>query len=127
MSLFKLYLLLNVIPNLGGVLEIAVFVLVFYAIYAAIVTLSHKDCNHNDKHDIEACTKEMSKYFNKLKISSVLIVITLFAYNFLPTKSDIMQIYGIHYLTSNEQLQQLPNNALMYLNQELQQQIKEGK
>lgn len=43
---------------------------------------------------------------------------------FSPSRSQILEIYGIHYATNSQTIKNLPQNALNLLNLEIQKEIK---
>jgi hypothetical protein len=109
MSVFKLYLLLILLPNLSY-LAIPFFIAGTLGLVFCLATLS------NPFEEIGG--KEIIFTVLSIFLGAVIAIS-------IPTKNQIMQIYGIHYATNLNGIKNLSQNAVEFLNEELNKHIKE--
>lgn len=110
MSLFKLYLLLTILPHLQIFCRV-VGLFVIICLFGCLFQYGESE------EKTKAALKVGKMSLIMLTISGLLLLV-------IPAQNEILKIYGIHYVTSNENIKNLPDNAARYLNQELTKYIK---
>lgn len=114
MSMFKLYLLFSILPSAGEVVGI------FYAFsIVALIILTVCGIVYIANEDAREEMDEMwvkTKKYRKMFIFSFSILILLMI--FIPDQETIVKMYVANYVTTNNQIKQLPKVVIEYLKKE---------
>lgn len=119
MSIFKLWLLITVIPGLS---QTSSFLAIFFAlamfVCAAFGIIIRDDLNYSFTPDSKKeKIRNRSHYLFSLSNKFILpFVITLSATAFLPDRNQMLIIAGGYEATNNIQIKQLPDNAAKAIN-----------
>lgn len=90
---------------------------------AGLVSIMGGGCGHDDSEKVD-----FSKWFKRLLMPSLLCIITgIIGSVFLPTTKEAAAIYLLPKIVNNQQVQELPDNALKFLNAKLEEWIDENK
>lgn len=118
MTHFELYLLTR-LDGIGVVFSILFFLLIVASIITSIWWgfAIHDSCD-NDDEDVKKAGKICKRIYKATVIVTIIAVLT-------PCKKDLAIIYGLEYITNNEEAKKLPDNVLKVINQELEEILEE--
>lgn len=110
MTPFKVYLLFNLIPNIGKIFAV---LCIFSAIIAFIICcmLFHYWIMCDLDND------SMPKFIKALKIISVLFFASLFINALIPSQKEMVFIYVTPKIASNQDIQRLPSDIVKLIEQ----------
>ena len=109
MSMFKLYLLFFVIPNLSGFFIIISVVSVVFIGTALLI---------DDSRDAIFESWENAKFKKWKKIFLIIFSVSIVMAMFLPDQESVTKMYVANYVTTNSQIKQLPKVVIEYLKKE---------
>lgn len=114
MSIFELYLL----TRLDAINSGLTLVLVLSLTAAGFIFLfaSMENCSFNTSEEDKVVDK-MYKAAKKLVITGIIAGAIIM---FIPTTKEVAVIYGLNYITNNEEAKKLPDNILKAVNKQLE-------
>jgi len=110
MTPFKVYLLFNLIPNIGNIFAIL-------CIFSAIIAIVICSMIFHYWMMCDLDNDSMPKIIKALKIISVLFFASLFIKALIPSQKEMAFIYVAPKIASNQDIQRLPSDIVKLIEQ----------